>query len=577
MNPSDAPATGARQRLLGVNGWLAIALLVPFIWATTARGDAFPLYLFQTQDMPVIGGLIALLLLTDRWSPRWTLPTARLSFGHVLAAGIAIALLLWLGCYALLGNYPLSRDEHMVVFDMGVFAHGHLAEPIAAQWRPFAVDLVPAFLLQEKMPVGLVSDYLPGNAALRLIFSYVADPALMNPLLVLCGGLALFDIARRLFGDDSRAIWVALLTYALSAQVAVNAMLPYAMTAHMALNLLWLAAFLRGRWWHVAAILTGLIATGLHQIVFHPLFVAPFLLWRLRDGHWRLVLAYGAAYAAICGWWITYPVLASMQAGAGTLGDAPHSFFADRVLPLLLDRDPMTLPLMTLNLLRFVAWQNLALLPLLAIAAPLALNTRSIVAPMFWGALGAILFFGFILPYQGHGWGYRYLHPYLGSFVLLAAFGYRRLASMKGQMADGMVVLLSAATLFGSMPHLVDRTRTFFVPHLALERFIARQQGDFVLVDTERMARTTDGAWAREVVDQVRNLPDLSNRPLRFSSRAMRQMQLAELCRRGTVTLITRADMRSIGFAPNAVPAPHFDAMIETTRRAYPRCFRKAD
>ncbi|MBO9669354.1 MAG: hypothetical protein J7485_02440 [Sphingobium sp.] len=577
MDPSDAPSTVTRRRLLGVNGWLAIVLLVPFIWAATMRGDAFPLYLFQTQDMPVIGGLIALLLLTDRWSPRWRLPFARPTVWHVLAGGIAMALLLWGGCYALLGNYPLSRDEHMVVFDMGVFAHGHLAEPMAAQWRPFAVDLVPAFLLQENMPAGLVSDYLPGNSALRLLFSFVADPALMNPLLVLCGGLALLDIARRLFGDDPRAIWVALLTYALSAQVAVNAMLPYAMTAHMALNLLWLAAFLRGRWWHVAAILFGLIATGLHQIVFHPLFVAPFLLWRLREGHWRLVLAYSAAYAAICGWWITYPMLASMQAGAGTLGGAPHSFFADRVLPLLLDRDPMTLPLMTLNLLRFVAWQNLALLPLVAFAAPLALNTRSIVAPMFWGALGATLFFGFILPYQGHGWGYRYLHPYLGSIVLLAAFGYRRLAAMKGRAADAMVVLLSAATLFGSMPYLIDRTRAFFSPHRALEQFIAHQQGDFVLVDTERMVQTTDGSWAREAVDQVRNLPDLSNRPLRFSSRAMSQARLAELCRRGTVTPITRADMRRIGFASNAAPAPRFDAMIETTRRARPHCFRGAD
>jgi len=579
MNPSDTPATGARQRLLGVNGWLAIGLLVPFIWAATARGNAFPLYLFQAEDMPVVGGLIALLLLTDRWAPRWGLPNARPSLWHVLAGGVAMALLLWWGCYALLGNYPLSRDEHMVVFDMSVFAHGHLAEPIAAPWRPFAVDLVPAFLLNPDMPTGLVSAYLPGNAILRLLFSFVADPAVMNPLLVCCGGLALLDIAKRLFDDDNRAIWVVLMVYALSAQGAANAMTAYAMTGHMALNLIWLAAFLRGgRWGHAVAIGIGFIATGLHQMVFHPLFVAPFLIWRLREGHWRLVLVYAVAYGAIVAWWMAYPMLAALETGVGTRRGGSHErFFADRVLPLLLNRDPMTIPITTLNLLRFFAWQNLALLPLLAAAVSLAWRARSIVTPLFWGSASAILFFAIILPYQGHGWGYRYLHGYLGSFALLAGFGYRQLALEKGRAADGMVVLLSAATLLVSMPFLLNRMQAFFAPHLRLEHLIARQGGDFLLIDTEEEHRTTDGEWTENAIDHVRNRGDLSNRPLRFSSRVMPRKSLAELCARGSVTLITRKQLHEIGFASNSpLASPRVDAMIAAVNQFHPGCLKPA-
>lgn len=575
-----APPAPARDRLLGRNGWLALVLLLPLLWCMSQQGDPLPLHLFKTQDQAVLAGLVAALLLSDRWAPHWRLPARPPSFRLVALAGAGLALALWWGCHALLGNYPVSRDEHMVLFDMAVFAHGHLAEPVAQPWRAFALDLVPAFLLNPDRPIGFVSAYLPGNAAMRLLFSRVADPALMNPLLAACGGLALLDIARRLFGADSRAIWVVLLVYALSAQMAVNAMTGYAMTGHMALNLLWLAAFLRGgRPGHAAAIAIGLLATGLHQIVFHPLFVAPFLLWRLREGHWRLVLLYGAAYGAILAWWMAYPMLVSLQTGVGThAGGSQESFFADRVWPLLVQRDPLTIPLMTLNLLRFVAWQNLALLPLLAAAAPLALRRRSIVAPLFWGIAGAILFFTLILPYQGHGWGYRYLHGYLGNFALLAGFGYQRLAADRGRAVDGMVLLLSTLTAFASMPYLLGRAQAFVAPHAAMERLLERQRGDFILLDTQDEQGTTDGAWGQAVADQVRNLPDLSNRPLRISSRTLPPALLAELCRRGAVTLVTRADMHRTGFALNYPQAsPRFDNLVAQTRSAHPGCLRAAD
>ena len=166
------------------------------------------------------------------------------------------------------------------------------------------------------MPIGIVSGYLPVNAMLRLALK-LANPVWFNPLLALAGGW-LLDIARREFGQNDRACWVVLIIYGLSAQMLVTAMTPYSVTAHMALNLIWLAMFLRGgKLGHTVAIVVGFLAVGLHQLVFHPVFVAPVLLWRLRQGQWRIVLLYAAAYAAILAWWAAYPLLLAVQSAPG--------------------------------------------------------------------------------------------------------------------------------------------------------------------------------------------------------------------------------------------------------------------
>jgi hypothetical protein len=62
-------------------------------------------------------------------------------------------------------NYALTRDEHMVLFDMAVFREGRLAAPLAQQWREFTQALVPAFLLDLPGNAALVSAYMPANAA----------------------------------------------------------------------------------------------------------------------------------------------------------------------------------------------------------------------------------------------------------------------------------------------------------------------------------------------------------------------------------------------------------------------------
>jgi hypothetical protein len=543
--------------------WSAFLIAVPAFAAMRAGGEVLTLYQVQSQDAPVMIGCAVLILGLALHSPRCSVPTQLPSNRSLIALGLACVLGLGAGTYWLMGNFPVSRDEQMVVFDMAVFGKWQLATPLVPQWREYAQALVPDFLINSDHPAALVSDYLPMNAMLRLAFAQVADPAFFNPCLVLLGGIALWDIAARIFGDDVRARWVVLLAYGLSSQMLVTAMTTYAMTAHMALNLLWLAAFLRGgKAGHSIAIFAAFLAVGLHQIVFHPIFAAPFIVWRLREGQWKTVLLYGAGYLCIFGWWATYPHLVTQSTGVSALGSGESGSLLAKVKLLLLRDGVGTLPLMMLNFLRFFAWQHLALLPLLVAAAPLACRERSLAGPLWWGTGGLIFLVTFMLPYQGHGWGYRYLHPFLGSFALLAGFGYRQIADRVGRQADGMVLVLSGATLCLSVPWLFATTYAFVKPHVSLEHLIAGQKTRFVVVDTEILP-SLDGRWTANAVDHVRNLPDLSNAPLRFSSRNLTPQMLASLCDRGTVSAVARADMRKLGFATNSpVASPELEKLM---------------
>ena len=555
----------------------AVTLFAAAIGSFFIAGNSVTLHLAQIQDAPVLL-ILAPSVAAFAWrSPKWRLPSRMPPWWIISLIALAVVGALSWGAYAVFGNYPVARDEHMVVFDMAVYAGGYLAMPLAPFWQPYAGALVPDFLLNERMPAGLVSAYLPMNALLRLGFAQIANPVLMNPLLTVIGGVALLDVARRTFPSDARTIWIVLLIYGLSAQMLVGAMTLFSVTAHMALNLIWLAAFLRGgRAGHCAAILTGFVAVGLHQLAFHPVFVAPFLLWRLREGRWRLVLVYAVAYAVIVLWWAAYPLLPNVQTAVETtvaVGET-HRNFVDRVLQLLLNRTPGTIGLMVLNLLRFVAWQNFALIPLLVLGIPLAVRQGGFARALVVGILLWLAIVAFILPYQGLGWGYRYLSPYLGSFALLAGLGYRDLFKRIGERADGMVIALSASTVIAAFPILLVTTHDFVRPYRDLDRLIAQQRTPFVIVDTD-VDDTVDGGWALHPLDQVRNLPDLSNRPLRFSGNRLNPPMISALCDLGNVTIVRRRDMHAIGFALN-VPerSPWFESLIDRSARQRPACLR---
>src|SRR6185369_7896650 len=140
-------------------------------------------------------------------------------------------------------------------------------------------------------------------------------------------------------------------------QLLVTAMTPYAMSAHLALNLAWLWLVLRGgKLGHGAAAGVAFLATGLHQIVFHPLFAAPFVLELWLARRWKPALLHTCAYAAIGLFWTLFPALHFHAFGTQSVATAAAGGYgiAPRALQLLAAFDLGGLGLMAKNLVRFV-------------------------------------------------------------------------------------------------------------------------------------------------------------------------------------------------------------------------------
>ena len=558
IDPKEAKA-GPELRAVALP--LAAILIAFGLSAAFTAPEFIPRYYVLHQDGFVLAALAELLLAFSVATPRIPdLTRVRLTMPMVVIGAALAALLLWAASYLLFDNYPLSRDEQMAVFDMEVFRHGHLAAAIAPEWRRYADALTPAFLLPLPGNAAWVSSYMPLNAMLRLLFGLV-DPALTGPVLAAIGAVATFDCAGRLFPEQRGAQAVALLIYATSAQVLITAMTPYAMTAHLALNMVWLSLYLRGSARaHAAAIAVGFLAIGLHQVIFHPLFALPFIEHLRRRGEWRTALAYLASYALFALFWISWPHLVGLSSGlsAPAAGD---SFFTDRVLPLLTSHEPQAVPLMIANLLRFVSWQNLALVPLILFAWPAVRRGEGIAAPLVAGVMLTIAAMAFLLPYQAMGWGYRYLHGLIGSCALLAGYGWREAGDRR--TVRSFVAAATAVTVVATIPFLTWEATAFVQPYARVNRMIDGIDADMVVVNTYGPAFR---------IDEVRNRPDLSNRPLRLAANELRPSDIGELCNRGTIAFVDVAQMQALGLGFGNVPDP---APFNALRDAAPaRCRR---
>ncbi|QAY76985.1 hypothetical protein [Sphingosinicella sp. BN140058] len=534
---------------------IAAALLTASLLITVASPGGLAAFLYQSQDKPVILVyalvLASLALLSARIA---AFPAVRLGRWSVAVLALLLALCLWAGTYLIFGNYALSRDEHMVLFDGLVYQNGRLAQPVSQLWRPFTDALTPDFLLPISDSSVWISSYLPGHAALRAFWGMVLDPALLNPVLAGAGACALWGVTGRLFGVDDRGTRaVSVLLYLTSVQMLVTAMTPYAMTAHLALNLMWLALFLRGDVpGYAGALLLGFVGTGLHQVVFHPLFAFPFMILLWARNERRTAALFICAYAAFGLFWISYPKLVSYAfalpaapGGAGLVG-----FVEARVLPLLHQWDWSGLSVMLLNLLRFAAWQNLALLPLVLLAWRAVRRGDGVAAALIAGIGLTLATMLVILPYQGLGWGYRYLHGLLGSFAILGGYGWRELAGDRIR-ARFFLAATTAITVLLAIPLQLWHARAFEQPYRRLDATVQRIDAEFAILD--------DSA-STFVVDVVRNRPDLSNRPLRFASRGLDRLDVITLCSRGRIAFVGREEVDRAGITL-APPAVHFEAL----------------
>ncbi len=470
---------------MAVACWLALAWGIEI---EALQGRTLGHFLSKAQDMPaLILGAGALLLgaflirfVPDggmRWLQRpWT----------VLALILAFALAAWAGRYWLFGNYALSRDEEVAEFAAAAMRDGYLARPIPPEWLEYRRAIMPEFFSPFGADHYWNAAYLPLNAAFRALCGWLGDPNLAGPIFLIIGMLALWRVALRLMPGRADAVAVTLVMALSSAQLLVTGMTPYAMTGHFALNMLWLALVLRDdRVGHAGAGLVVLLLAGLHQYHYPLVFLTPFLLWFALGRRWG-ALAFHAAILvlAVALWAKLWPHL--LIDWYGPPADVrPSAGVADK-MESLVERLEKWRPL--LHLSRFLAWNNLLLVPLALLGLwrmgwRAALRGERVALPLGLGALGMAA----LAIDPGYGWGYRYLHGFIGSFALLAGLGW---ASFRRPDMRALWISVLAALLTGSF--LAMRAHDYVAPYAASHRRIMQSDADIVLLDARGGRYVTD-------------------------------------------------------------------------------------
>ena len=521
-----------------------------------ARGSNLSFVLLYRQDVPVIGLTIALLLILGAWpSALRHVPIVRIPplapavlmlFAFVVAAS---------GTWLVFANFDLSRDEFLANFDADVFASGRQAWPIATQWRAYGDALMPMFMRGLPVEAGWISEYLPGNAILRAVAERSVGREWTSPLLSVVAAFALFRIARKLWPETRSAALLPLLLLTLSAQFLVTAMTPFSMTAHLTFNLLWLWCFLQNnRRGDAGALACGFIATGLHQIVFHPLFVAPFIVELLIARRFRRGALFVAGYALICAFWALYPQLFAPPAvTVGTVDGVTTglSGFVLRVGSLFREFSIVNSLLMAPNLLRFAAWQHPLMLVLVFCSWPAISRAQGLARPLLAGIVLMLIVTFILMPWQGYGWGYRYLHGFLGSFCLLATYGWHALDRSATERRAALTLTTAVAVAI-ILPFQMVSTRAIIAPYRAASAFIERSDADVVLVD---------GSGMLLAMDIVRNHANFSQRPKVMEIQLLDEADLRALCRRYDVRLFDRRHGSRLGMP--IVETPDFSGARE--------------
>jgi hypothetical protein len=203
--------------------------------------------------------------------------------------------------------------------------------------------------------------------------------------------------------------------------------------------------------------------------------------------------------------------------------------------------------LMAANLLRMAVWTHPALWVLAAVGAWMGRRDGRVLA-LLGGIVVVLVVMGLILPYQGHGFGYRYLHPLLGNAALLGGLGWQRLGRAWRDRLRGGMVALSALTLLVLMPMQGWMAHRLYGAFADASAKIDAAHADYVIIGNY------DAPLA---LDLGINRPDLSNRPLRLIEYGQDDLEemAPRLCRHGeTVALPERSFYFGIGRALHMMP-----------------------
>jgi len=449
------------------------------------------------------------------------------------------------GTYLVFQGYAFSIDEFMATFDAEIFRHGTPIALIPSRWRAYAPALQPLFILPTLGGTRWVSTYLPVNAAFLALGKLAGAETLVSAMWAGTSVIAVFAVARRLWPDRPGRALIAAGLLATSSQFLITAMTEFAMPAHLALNLVWLWLFLRGgKIGNAGAIAVAFLACGLHQLIFHPLFAAPFILQLWLDRRWRTGALYTGAYAAIGLFWAFYWSFALHWVGGASQSASAvgGSYFASRAIAVVTAFDPMTFGLMAKNLIRLMTWQNLLTVPLALPVAGAALRAKGNLRALLLGLILTIVAMFVLMPFQGYGWGYRYLHGFLGSLCLLAAWGWSRLTddltASEGRVARAGFVAAAIVALLVLGPIRAWQAHSWVRPYAAASAAISHARTQLVFVD-----RTGIG-YGRHL---VRNDPYLRNWPKVMSLDVLDEAGVRDLCSRYSVSIFDQTDATRFG------------------------------
>ncbi|MGE5721763.1 MAG: hypothetical protein ACM3YM_04810, partial [Sphingomonadales bacterium] len=250
-------------------------------------------------------------------------------------------------------------------------------------------------------------------------------------------------------------------------------------------------------------------------------------------------ILYAVALGAFSLFWLAYWPIAigatlpdAVAAGHKDLGGG---LFLARAAGALHDASqPTSLVFAIDNLLRLVSWQNpLAWVLFAAACRALPWQPRS-ARVLLYGILLMAVAVMLAMPFQGHGWGYRYLHGYLGSFALLGAYGWRALRSEYPHAQARLRFAAMASvpiSLLILLPLRAYQANAFTAPYRNADAAIARIDADIVIVEN-------GGKWYAQ--DLVRNDPYLQRRPVRLLAPAMSPAQADRICHRYRVKVVSR-------------------------------------
>lgn len=564
-DPAALAASYDRARATGILLLVLFTIVAvgPLLIFGRQATEGLTFYQLFWQDVPIVPLLALTMLLrppaADEDHP-W-----RTRAGLVLALSVSVILLAgWAGHHLIFQGHELSRDERMAVFDQEIFSQGKMFWPIPPDWRPLADALNRRFILTVPGDQFWVSGYLPVHSAFRALLGLVLNPAWASPILGATAAVSLWFIARRLWPHSKETAGVALLLLVTSSQFLITAMTPFSMTMHLALNLVWLALFLRDRWiTHVLAVIVGFLATGIHQPLFHPLFAVPFLLLLLKERRWRVFGFYVAAYALIALFWMAWPLWISSYATAGAAAPmscavqtcASGASFVDRIVAAFGGWNwKQHIAFTGANVLRFMIWQHPLLVPLALFGVASCWKSGRIVLALAVSFLLPILVAAVILPWQGYGWGYRYVHPVMGNAILLACFGFERLR--RGGLSIRRPLLITSAAAVALLVVHGWMASWLATPFVQTRQELEAIPADVVIVDSSSVPLAED---------MVYNRFDLSNRPVLLLAHLIEPRDLERICARSTVAFYEAPRLHRISvlfyWKDPTEPTPHTVAL----------------